>query len=250
MDQSIASAQRIKELFGEGGLPDHPRDAALVDAARRFTFGTIFTRGGMTDRQRLLVCLAVLTASAAHGELADYTRAALRAGLTPAEIKEAVYQCAPYIGHPKVFEALERVNGATDAAADAQQVRQTGRTTEEPRFQEGIRTRAAIFGEGTYKTVENAPPETKHIQEYLCAYCFGEFYTREALDLKTRELLTLCILCALGGCESQVRAHVKANLNVGNGAALQIDALTHCIPYVGFPRALNAIDCVAELTGK
>jgi 4-carboxymuconolactone decarboxylase len=59
------------------------------------------------------------------------------------------------------------------------------------------------------------PSNQKHIQDYLSSFCFGDFYTRGGLDLKTRELLTLCIVSALGGCESQVKAHVQGNQNVG-----------------------------------
>ncbi|MDF1998785.1 carboxymuconolactone decarboxylase family protein [Peribacillus frigoritolerans] len=94
---------------------------------------------------------------------------------------------------------------------------------------------------------ENAPSNQKHIQEYLSAFCFGDFYTRGGLDLKTRELLTLCIISALGGAEGQVKAHVQGNKNVGNDKETLITAITHCLPYMGFPRTLNALACVNEI---
>ncbi|WP_235847635.1 carboxymuconolactone decarboxylase family protein [Paenibacillus tuaregi] len=65
--------------------------------------------------------------------------------------------------------------------------------------------------------------------------------------MKTRELLTLCILSALGGAENQVKAHVQGNLNVGNNKEMMITAITHCLPYIGFPRTLNALSCVNEI---
>jgi 4-carboxymuconolactone decarboxylase len=58
--------------------------------------------------------------------------------------------------------------------------------------------------------------------------------------------LTLCIISALGGCESQLRSHVQGNLNVGNDKELMIEAITQCMPYMGFPRTLNALSCVNE----
>ncbi|MFC7686693.1 carboxymuconolactone decarboxylase family protein [Ureibacillus sp. GCM10028918] len=97
------------------------------------------------------------------------------------------------------------------------------------------------------KMRENAPPNQKHIQDYLSAFSFGDFYTRGGLDLKTRELLTLCIISALGGAQSQVKAHVQGIVNVGNDKKLLITALTHCLPYMGFPRTLNALACVNEI---
>jgi 4-carboxymuconolactone decarboxylase len=67
------------------------------------------------------------------------------------------------------------------------------------------------------------------------------------MDLKTRELLTLCIVSSIGGCESQVKAHVQGNKNVGNNKETMITAITHCLPYMGFPRALNALACINEI---
>ena len=60
-------------------------------------------------------------------------------------------------------------------------------------------------------------------------------------------MITLCVLCALGGCEAQVRAHIKGNLNVGSSRETIISVLTQCMPYIGFPRTLNAISCLNEI---
>ena len=105
----------------------------------------------------------------------------------------------------------------------------------------------AIFGDIITKMRTNAPANQAHIQDYLSAFCFGDFYTRNGLSLKTRELLTLCIVSALGGCESQVKAHVQGNKNVGNDKETMIAAITHYLPYMGFPRTLNALACINEI---
>ena len=94
-----------------------------------------------------------------------------------------------------------------------------------------------------------APEGQEHIQDYLSAFCFGDIYTRGVLDLKTRELLTLCIISALGGCESQVKSHVQGNLSVGNSKQTLVDAMTQCLPYMGFPRTLNALACINQGAG-
>ncbi|MFQ6977107.1 MAG: carboxymuconolactone decarboxylase family protein [Oscillibacter sp.] len=62
-----------------------------------------------------------------------------------------------------------------------------------------------------------APENQKNIQDYLSAYCFGDFYTRKFLPIHERELLTFSILASQGGCEGQVKAHVGGNATVGNG---------------------------------
>ena len=92
-----------------------------------------------------------------------------------------------------------------------------------------------------------APQELKHIQDYLSANCFGDYYTRGGLNLKTRELLTFATLISLGGVDSQVRSHVQGNLNMGNGRQVLLDTVTVLLPYIGYPRSLNAIAAVNEI---
>ncbi|MED3815977.1 carboxymuconolactone decarboxylase family protein, partial [Priestia megaterium] len=121
---------------------------------------------------------------------------------------------------------------------------------EDNRFQKGLATQGEIFRDGIKKMQESAPLNPKHMQEFLSAFCFGDFYTRNGLDLKTRELLTLCIISALGGAEGQVKAHVQGNINVGNDKGTVITAITHCLPYMGFPRTLNTLACVNEIIPK
>ena len=92
------------------------------------------------------------------------------------------------------------------------------------------------------------PEEIKeNIQDYLSAYCFGDFYTRKFLPIHERELLTFAILASQGGCEGQVKAHVGGNATVGNGKEVLLAALTVCLPYIGFPRTLNALSCINEV---
>ena len=94
----------------------------------------------------------------------------------------------------------------------------------------------------------NSPKDQIHIQHFLSANCFGDHYTRTGIDIPTRELLTLSMLVSLGGCEPQVKGHVAANLNVGNDRARLIDVVTQLLPFVGYPRALNALRAIDEVT--
>ncbi len=65
--------------------------------------------------------------------------------------------------------------------------------------------------------------------------------------MPTRELLTFAMLVALGGADPQVRAHVAANTNVGNGREVLVDVVTQLVPYVGYPRALNGLRAVDDV---
>ena len=125
---------------------------------------------------------------------------------------------------------------------------ESGRTvTEESRLADGIAVQKSIFGEHIDAMRANAPQNRKNIQDYLSGYCFGDFYTRGFLSVPEREMLTFAVLCAQGGCEPQLKSHVKGNAGVGNTKEDLLAALTVCIPYIGFPRTLNALGCINEM---
>ena len=74
-----------------------------------------------------------------------------------------------------------------------------------------------------------------------------DFGTRKGLDGKTRELLTVVLLAALGGADRQVQAHVSGALKTGNTKEEVVCALVHAMPYMGFPRLFNALNVSADL---
>ena len=78
----------------------------------------------------------------------------------------------------------------------------------------------------------------------LTETCFGDFYTRGGLDLKTRELLVFCGLATLGGTDRQMASHALGNLKAGNTGETLIAAMIQCYPYIGFPRISNAINII------
>ncbi|MFR8831974.1 MAG: carboxymuconolactone decarboxylase family protein, partial [Eggerthella lenta] len=61
-----------------------------------------------------------------------------------------------------------------------------------------------------------------------------------------REMITLCFLAAQGGCEPQLVSHAQANMRVGNDRAFLIKVVSQCVPYIGYPRCLNALRCIDE----
>jgi 4-carboxymuconolactone decarboxylase len=100
------------------------------------------------------------------------------------------------------------------------------------------------------KMYQESPANQIHIQKYLSANCFGDYYTRKGLDIKTRELLTFSMILSLGGCEPQLKGHIQGNINVGNNKEVLLSAVTQLLPYVGYPRTLNAIRCLNEVVPK
>ena len=247
MDRVEKSQEKFKQLFGEGITAAHATDPDFQDILSHFIFGEVFYQGNLDDKMRELITLVVLATNQTLPQLNAHVHAALNVGLTSVEIKEAVYQCAPYIGFPKTLNAINEFNEVFKAKNIALPIESQKTVDEENRFDKGLAVQVKIFGDVIKKMQESAPSNQKHIQEYLSTFCFGDLYTRGGLDLKTRELLTLCIITALGGAEGQVKAHVQGNKNVGNDKGKLIAAITHCLPYMGFPRTLNALACVNEI---
>ena len=171
-----------------------------------------------------MLILASTIASQALGEYKIMVDAALNVGLTPVVIKEILYQSVPYVGVAKVFDFLHATNEVLQKAASSLPLAGQSTTTPETRFEKGVAAQKAIFGEAIDKMRQQAPKDQLHIQDFLAANCFGDYYTRNGIDLKTRELLTFAMLISLGGCEPQVKGHVTGNLKVGNDR----DALDRC----------------------
>ncbi len=244
MDRVQLARQNRQKLLGEDKTALDSADPELAAIRDRLVYGELADKGTLSQQQKMLVTLVVLTASQATDDIYVQTKAALRAGIAAPVIREAVLQCTPYAGFPKTQQALSHVSRCfADMGIKVTETQAT--VTEESRFADGLARQKAIFGDAIDKMHASAPEGQKDIMvQHLTAFCFGDFYTRKGLDLKTRELLTFAIISTLGGCEAQVKAHVQGNASVGNTKQNLIDCLCWMMPDIGFPRTLNALACV------
>lgn len=84
---------------------------------------------------------------------------------------------------------------------------------------------------------------------YLIEFAFGEIYARPG-DLKQRELVAIATLATMGDCDKQLGTHVRGALRVGLGEAEIVEAVMTLIPYIGFPKALNALAVAKRVLDK
>ncbi|GAA4726148.1 carboxymuconolactone decarboxylase family protein [Brevibacillus fulvus] len=98
-----------------------------------------------------------------------------------------------------------------------------------------------VDGEGGQRVIDSLKEIAPDLGRYIVEFAFGEIYCRDGLNIKQRQLVTIASLTTQGGCEPQLHVHINAALNVGLSAREIIEAITHCIPYTGFPRVLNAV---------
>lgn len=222
-------------------------DPELAEVFYNFALDEVLQYGRMDMKTRMMITLASHIATQAQAEYRMILEGALRTGVTPVEIKEILYHAVPYAGMAKVADFIGITNEMLQQRGLSLPLEKQSVTTPETRFEKGLALQKSIFGERIEKAHASAPKNQKHIQHYLSANCFGDYQTRPCLDAKMRELLTFSILISLGGCESQVKGHIQGNVKVGNNKDTLLTAVTQLLPYIGYPRSLNAIACLNEV---
>jgi 4-carboxymuconolactone decarboxylase len=108
------------------------------------------------------------------------------------------------------------------------------------RFEHGIEVLTRIDGEAGQNVVDSLADISPELGHQVVAWAYGDIYNRPALPPRERQLVTLGMLTALGGCEPQLEVHINASLNVGLTPEEIVEALLHSAVYCGIPKALNA----------
>ena len=246
---SEAARRNHDRLFGGRVSVLASTDPELIEYFDNFAFDEVLVHDDLDERTRLMVQLAAMIACQAIGEYRVMLGAALTVGVTPVQVKEIVYQAVPYAGMAKVFDFLHVTNDVLTERGVELPLPGQSTTTPETRYGKGFAVQKQIVGAGRVEALyASAPPDEQHIQRWLSANCFGDYLTRTGLDIPTRELLTFAMLASLGGCEPQLAGHVAANLNVGNDRSVLLNVLTQLIPYIGYPRTLNALRVLDKAT--
>ena len=247
-DTQYDAATASRPVFSEGIPVDGAKDPELFEIFDNFALGEVLGHGGLDARTRLMCILASNVASQGRAAFRATLDAALGAGVTPVEVKEVLYQAVPYVGMAKVADFIGAANDVLEARGVGLPLEGQSTTTPADRFEKGLAVQRSIFGAGHIDAMREAAPENqKHIQQYLSDNCFGDFLTRGGLDVKTRELVTFSLLVSLGGCEPQVKGHIAGNVNLGNDKTVLLAVVTQLLPYIGYPRTLNAIGCLNEV---
>src|SRR5215210_1913291 len=108
-DRIERTQKKYQQLFGAPAVMS-ATDPELMTILQRFIFGEVFYIGNLDDKTRELITITTLAANQTLPQLKAHTTAALNIGVKPVEIREVVYQLAPFIGYPKVLNALDTIN--------------------------------------------------------------------------------------------------------------------------------------------
>ncbi len=216
-------------------------DPEFAERFEHFAFEEVPKEEGqqLDEVTRHMAILATLLGCQGVDEFKLALPRALDAGLTPVMVKEIVYQAVDYLGIGRVKPFLDTTNDILVLRGVTLPLEGQATTTMENRLEKGIQTQVDIFEDGMKDAWKNG-----HINRWLAANCFGDYYTRTGLTLAQREMITFCFLAAQGGCEPQLTAHAGGNMNMGNDKDFLVKVVSQCLPYIGYPRSLNAIACI------
>lgn len=219
-------------------------DGEFLERFEQFAFEEVVNEKGqeLDDRTRYMAILATLVGCQGTDAFQMMLPKALDAGLTAVMIKEIIYQSVDYLGFGRMLPFLKIMNKELTERGVALPLENQATTTMEDRLEKGIQAQADIFGEHMKEAWKAG-----HINKWLAENCFGDYYTRKGLTLAQREMITFCFLMAQGGCEPQLIAHAKGNMNLGNDKEFLIKVVSQCLPYIGYPRSLNAISCINKV---
>ena len=252
--QLTDAAASFHERMFPGYVSDYLRtDPEFIERFDNFAFDEVIvaTSGQLDDRARFMCWLATLLGCQGIDEFRGMLNAALNMGLEPEAIQEIVYQATAYLGIGRVFPFLKAKNEIFEARSIALPLTEQATTTpdEESRYVGGEAAQVAAIGPQMSGYKDKGNPDYPHIAQWLVKNCFGDYYTRGGLTIAEREMVTFCFIAAQGGCEAQLRGHTAANVQCGNDREFLIAVVSNNVPFIGYPRSLNAIAVVDEVTG-
>lgn len=243
MNRIQTAEQKYEQLFASKRSAD-PTDPELMNILQNFIFGEIFYIGSLDDKTRELITVAALTTLQTLPQLKAHVNAALNVGNSPVEIREIIYQAAPFIGFPRTLNALAVFNEVLQEKGIKTPLENQTTVTEENRLQEGEKIQSALYGDEVKTAMRSLPEEYQNaVPELLTKFCFSDFYTRTGLTVKQRELFSFVVLASIGA-EKQLSAHVLGNLKAGNSKETLLAAMIQAAPYIGLPNALSAINLI------
>ena len=237
----------MKDLF-DNFTRIEKNDPEFHEIFKNFAYDEVFEYSSLTQKESVLVTLASLIACQSPKAFKKILLSAVNKYVTPEEVKELLYQSVPYVGFGRAHNFFGVVLKVFDKKGIELPLPERSNTNKENRYEKGREIQESYFGSEMIQMMnENTPVGQKHFNTSLEGYWFGDFYTRDGLNDLQRELITFVFIATLGGCENQLRGHAQGNLSVGNSKEKLISAITVILPYIGFPRSLNALSIVNEL---
>jgi 4-carboxymuconolactone decarboxylase len=242
--------ERVHKLFSNVKSDFSTTDPEFVEIITNFSQGEVVAESKLSEKERMLCILSALLGCQGLGEFKNMLHAALNLGVEPIAIKEVIYQATAYLGIGRTHDFLVSANEIMAEHGIKLPLEPQATVTSETRFKDGLQKQVDLFGQGMADVQTNGPAIRRNVNCWLADNCFGDYYTRGGLNDKEREMITFCFILAQGGCENQLRGHTAGNFGVGNDKEKLYSVIEQCMPYIGYPRTLNAMAIVDEVASK
>ncbi len=252
--QLTDNAASFHERMFPGYVSDFLRtDPEFIERFDNFAFDEVVAATPLLDdRARFLCWLATCIGCQGIDEFRGMVNAALNVGVDPTAIQELVYQATAYLGVARTFPFLKAKNEIFESRGIELPLAEQATTAPdlESRKAGGEQAQVAAIGEQMRGYYHRGNPDYPQVAHWLVTNCFGDYYTRGGLSIAEREMCTFCYIAAQGGCEGQLRGHTAANVQAGNSREFLIQVVSNNVPFIGYPRSLNAMAVVEEVTGN
>ncbi len=237
-----------------GALAEHlERQGALGSFALNTGAGEIWSRPGLSRRDRSLVVISFLTAFGRELELPTHIAGGLNHGLSREEIDEIMVQISAYAGVPfalagagiaeQVFAQQDGTEGRTTPPAPAPQ------KDPEKRRAAGLDVLRTLLGQpdlDTQGTEAAIIGQLGDMCQLVLDFAFGDVWSRPQLSRRDRSLVVISVLTALSQ-ERELATHLQGALNHGVSQEEIEEVMIMMILYGGFPRAINGLQCARKV---
>ena len=115
------------------------------------------------------------------------------------------------------------------------------------RYERGMVIIERLYGDVGAKTLRSLEETAPDLARYVVEFVFGDIFSRPGLDLKTRELVTVAALTAMGNAPAQLRAHILGALNAGCTRQEITEVIVQMAAYAGFPAAIRGVQAAQEV---
>ena len=184
MERRGRTEEKVQELFHTPAAGDEGTDPEFMQILQNYIFGDVCYTGSLDNRMRELV---------------------------------TIYQCAPFLGFPRTLNAIAVLNEVlTEQGITLPLPRQGTLTSEQERYEKGSALQPPACGDALRERCARLPGGFSQAVPRFLTELSGDFATRSGLDGRTRELLTVVLLAALGGAAAQLKDHVRGALALGS----------------------------------
>lgn len=247
MKLSPTARKNAQPFLGKSSLYD--TDQGFMTDFLNFAADESIEKAGIDERTRQLIIISGLVGSSSLDLYQKLLPTALKE-LKPEEIKEIIYQAVSYIGFNHVYPFLQFTNEYFQKHHLSAKLEDSSLQNNEERRYSGQQAMVALFGPGSDRYPENGPRVLQRMREVVTDNGFGDYYHRTTVTLSDRELITFCLLEAIGGVHSELVSHTKTNIKLGCSVEFMLSVVITNIPYLGYPRSWEAVHAIQEAIGE